>query len=105
MTRYYLEITCQMQGMPLKDAETVFERLADAVYGLTSVIDADLGRSGDRFDFSMAIDAEDPPSALADGLSALRCAIHTAGGNTAGWENYFETIKQVIRPETALARA
>jgi hypothetical protein len=104
MTRYYLEITCRVHGVPREEAEEIFDRLADAVYDLTDVIDPDLGANlaEGLFDFAMAVDAPDEVSALGQGLAAVRCAIHASGGSTPGWEDHFETIQQVVRRESAL---
>jgi hypothetical protein len=32
-------------------------------------------------------------------------ALHAIGESTAGWDDHFETIKQVVRRESALASA
>jgi hypothetical protein len=107
MTRYYLEITCRAHGISRDQAEEIFEPLADAVYDLADVVDADLGADLAKrlFDFTMAVDADDEVSALRQGLVAVRCAIHASGGSTPGWENHFETIQQVVRLESALTPA
>lgn len=106
MTRYYLEITCQMQDASRSKMESLFQPLADAVYDLTGVIDADLGADTERglFDFTMAVDAADEIAALQAGLAAVRCALHAAGEATPGWEQHYETIKQVVARESALAQ-
>lgn len=105
MTRFYLEITVRASGLPADKVERLFDPLADAVYDLVDVIDADLGaRIGDsEFDFTMAVDAEDEPSALTVGLSAVRCALHAVGGSTPGWEDHFAAIQSLVRQEPAAA--
>lgn len=107
MARYYLEITCLARDLTRDELEVRFEPLADAVYDLSDVIDADLGVDLDRrtFDFTMAVDADDEPSALAAGLAAVRCAVHAAELSTPGWEKHLETIQQLVRREPALADA
>jgi hypothetical protein len=105
MTRFYLEITIRVSGLPADDVERLFDPLAEAVYDLTGVIDADLGaRIGDsEFDFTMAVDADDEPSALTAGLSAVRCALHAAGGATPGWEDHFAAIQSLVRKQEPVA--
>jgi hypothetical protein len=105
MNRYYLEITVQVTGLATDEVEALFDPLADAVYDLADVVDADLGaRLGDsEFDFTMAVDAEDPPSALSAALAAVRCALHTVGGSTPGWEKHFAEIQHLVRAEPAVA--
>jgi hypothetical protein len=107
MTRYYLEITCNVLGLGRSELEERFDTIADAVYDLTDVVDADLGMDldNDRLDFTMAIDANDEPDALGKGLAAVRCAIHASGGSTPGWERHFEAVKQVVSREPALVDA
>lgn len=104
MTRFYLEITVQLRGATKSTMDELFEPLADAVYDLADVIDADLGADADsgRFDFTMAVDADSEVAALQAGLVAVRSAIHAAGHATPGWEEHFETIQQVVRREAAL---
>jgi len=105
MTRYYLEITVKVSGLPTARVEALFDPLADAVYDLAEVVDADLGAriADNEFDFTMAIDAEDEPSALTAGLSAVRCALHAVGGATPGWEDHFAAIQSLVRAEPAAA--
>lgn len=107
MTRYYLEITCLVRGVSRDEAEKLFDALADAVYDLSDVIDADLGANlaDARFDFSMAVDAETEVEALQQGLAAVRTAVHATGGSTPGWEDHFEAVQHVVRRESALAPA
>lgn len=107
MIRYYLEITCQLQNGSRDEMEELFEPLADALYDLTNVIDADLGANLDRgqFDFTMAVDADDEVAALQAGIAAVRSAVHATGGGTPGWEQHFETIRQVVSRESALTSA
>ncbi len=107
MTRYYLEITCRAHGISRDRAEEIFDELAEAVYDLADVIDADLGANLEEclLDFTMAIDAEDEVSALRQGLTAVRTAIHASGGSTPGWEDHFETIQQIVRRDSALTPA
>jgi hypothetical protein len=104
MTRYYLEITCQVHGASRDTMEDLFEPLAEAVYDLTGVIDPDLGAdmARSRFDFTMAVDADSEVDALRAGLAAVRSALHAIGESTPGWENHFEAIQQVVRREAAL---
>jgi hypothetical protein len=104
MTRYYLEITVQATGLSRDDHEAIFEPLADAVYDLGDVIDAELGAdlTEDLYEFTMAVDATDEVEALRAGLAAVRCAIHTVGAAPAGWDNRFKTVQQVVRDEAAL---
>ncbi|MGH9211041.1 MAG: hypothetical protein ACRD2C_10205 [Acidimicrobiales bacterium] len=103
MDRYYLEITVRV--VDDVDVEALFDPLAEAVYDLVDVIDADLGaRFGDReFDFTMTLDAEDAPSALGTGLTAVRTALHATGGATLGWERHFEAIRHMVQAEPAAA--
>lgn len=105
MTRYYIEITVRVSGLPTDRVEALFDPLADAVYDLADVIDADLGaRIGAReFDFTMMLDAQDEPSALTAGLAAVRCAVHAVGGSTPGWEDHFAAIQSLVRAEPAAA--
>lgn len=103
MSRYYLEITVKVQDLDRAEIEDLFDPLADAVYDLADVEDADLGARFDdsEFDVTMTVEAEDPPGALAAGLAAVRTAFHVTGGSTAGWEAHFEAIKQVVNSEPA----
>lgn len=105
MTRYYLEITIKVSGLPTDRVERLFDPLAEAVYDLADVVDADLGaRIGDHeFDFTMAVDADDDPAALTIGLSAVRCAWHAVGGSTPGWEDHFAAIQSLVRKEDPVA--
>lgn len=105
MNRYYLEITVKATGLTPTQVDDLFDPLADAVYELTDVIDADLGArlNHAEFDVTMAIDADNELTALSQGIAAVRCAIHAAGGATPGWEEHFETIRQEIRREPAAA--
>lgn len=105
MTRYYLEITIRASGLPTDRVEGLFDPLAEAVYDLAEVVDADLGaRIGDgEFDFTMALDADDEPSALTAGLAAVRCAVHAVGGSTPEWEDHFAAIQSLVRAEPAAA--
>lgn len=105
MNRYYLEITCLARDVTREQLEEQFEPLADAVYDLSDVIDADLGADLDArtLDFTMAVDAEDEAAALAAGVAAVRCALHAARWSTPGWEKHFEAIQHLVRREPALA--
>lgn len=104
MTRYFVEITVQVVDLSREDLENAFEPLADAVYGLDTVIDADLGMDldGSRITFTMSVDAEDEPAALGTGLAAVRRAIQTAGGASAGWGDRFHAVQQELHREDAL---
>jgi len=97
MKRFYLEITCQVHGIP---AEEVYDNLADAVHDLTDVKDQDLGANlaEGTFDFCLTVDASGEAEALGRGLAAVRTAVHAAGGSTPGWEQHFRRIKNVVRP-------
>lgn len=105
MNRYYLELTVHLPGLDADQAEAAFEPLADAVYELVDVADADLGArlAESEFDFTMFVDAEDEVAALTAGLAAVRTAIHAVGGATPSWEGHFETIQQLVRREPTLA--
>jgi len=105
MTRHYLEITVKVTGLPRDRVESLFDDLAEAVYDLADVVDADLGaRLGDQeFDFTMAVDADEAPEALRIGLASVRCALHVAGGATPGWEEHFEAIQHLVRSEPVAA--
>lgn len=105
MIRYYLEITVQVSGLSDDAVKALFDPLAEAVYDLADVVDADLGaRIGDReFDFTMAVDADGAPDALTRGLAAVRCALHATGGSTADWEDHFATVQSLVRKEDPVA--
>lgn len=105
MTRFYTEITVRVIDLERSQLERVLEPLADAVYDLTGVIDADLGVDLRKslLSFTMAVDASDEPTALATCLAAVRSAIHVVGGLTPGWEQHFEAIAQEVRRAAALA--
>ena len=105
MTLYYTEITIRVSGLPADQVERLFDPLADAVYELADVIDADLGARIDdhEFDFTMTIEADGAPDALATGLSAVRCALHAAGGSTPGWEDHFAAIQSLVRKQEPVA--
>lgn len=76
---------------------------------LQGVIDADLSVDYDepRVTFAMYVDADDEPEALAQVGTAMRTAIHAAGGGTRGWEKMISQMSQKrryeIRREDALA--
>lgn len=96
MNRYYLEITAKT-GLSPEAMEAAFDALADALCDLDGVIDPDLGAriSTGEFDFTMAVDADDEPTALAKALVAVRCAVHATGGATQGWDEHFKNIQLV----------
>lgn len=104
MTRYYVEITVQAD-MPRTDREELFQSLAEAVYDVAGVNDADLGANfaAGVFDFVMTVEAGDEVSALSAGLTGVRTAVHAAGGATYGWDDHFEAIKHVVRKEAVAA--
>lgn len=101
MNRYYVEIVCRANSITRAQLEAMFEPIANAVYELTGVIDADLAANfGDlTLEFMMSVDAGDEVRALGASLAATRTALHAAGHSTPGWERIFETIQQTVRKE------
>lgn len=101
MNRFYIEIVCQSGGATAEHLEARFTDIADALYDLTEVVDADLGANfEDRtLEFMMFVDSDDEVGALTTALAATRTALHAAGHPTPGWEKDFETIQQTVRKE------
>ncbi len=78
----------------------VFEQHIEAVLGeldsLANITDADMSvdYSEPRVAFAMYITAKDDIDAISQVTTAMRTAIHAAGGGTPGWE---EKISEVIQ--------
>ncbi|WP_026925506.1 hypothetical protein [Glycomyces arizonensis] len=98
MTRFYITLEVLVRDLSRRQMEDLFEPLADSVYDLSDVIDADLAMDlGKRvFEFTMAVDEDGPSNALQVALNAARTALHCTGASTAGWEDLFEFVRQNI---------
>lgn len=95
MNRYYIEIVLQAGSeVSERDLRTMFDPIADAVYELTDVIDADLGANlAERtLEFMMSVDADNEIDALAKAVAATRTAIEATA-------DHFEAIQQTVRKE------
>jgi hypothetical protein len=86
-------IELQVVGQ-LNDLDGHTDQLIDALYDLHDVIDPDLGGSlaTGRVDITMVVEAESLEDATRKSLTAVRAAIHAAGGSTPGWER---TIREI----------
>lgn len=103
MTRFYIDLEVLARGTSRGQMEDLFDPLADAVYDLSDVIDADLGMDAGKrtFEFSMAVDADSDREALQIALNAVRSALHRVGAYTPGWEQLFEIIRRTVWNEPA----
>lgn len=97
-TRFYIDLEVLARDTSRGQMEDMFEPLADALYDLSDVIDADLGMDAGKrtFEFSMAIDANTDRDALQIALNAVRTALHCIGVHTPGWESLFEIIRRTV---------
>lgn len=80
------------------------DALADALAEVPDV-DGDVGANLDtgRVELCMTLPADNRVDALGKAVVAARTAIHTAGGQTPGWEGYL--VKLLDNEEYALASA
>jgi len=103
MTRYHVELDCTVLDISEGAFAALFEPVADALYDLDGLIDADLAAStGERlFTFSMSVDAPDQVAALTAAVSATRTAVHVAGGSTPEWEKHLAMVRTLITDEIA----
>lgn len=91
----------------------LFEEHVEAVLieldGLKGITDADLSvdYTEPRVTFAMSVNAEDEADVVGQVGTAMRTAIHAAGGKTSGWEKMIAEMSQTkryeIRREDALA--
>lgn len=93
MSSYYVEMTFTMGPQLDAGFETHLDDVAAAFARLTDV-DGDVGADleAGRVDLCMTLDAADRIDALGKAVTAARTAIHTAGGNTSGWERMLSKL-------------
>ncbi|MFT4051095.1 MAG: hypothetical protein QM677_02455 [Microbacterium sp.] len=98
MNDWAIEIVVQAAG-PVSD-ET-FAAVADAFYDLDNLEDHDVSaeKSAATLTFGMSLSARDEVEGLTAAMSAVRTALHAAGGATPGWETDIETLRTVIERE------
>lgn len=98
MIDFMIEIVVQAKAEPDR-AESAFVAIADAFFDLDGVDDQDLASGVDTLTFSMTLTAVDEVAGLSAAMTAVRTAIHAAGGATPGWESHIETLRTVIERE------
>ncbi|WP_298868726.1 hypothetical protein [Microbacterium sp.] len=82
---------------PLTERE--FVTVADAFFDLSGIFDHDLATADDVLTFSMVTPGADEVEALAVAMSAVRTAIHAAGGATPGWETGIRMLRTIIEKD------
>ncbi|WP_207634462.1 hypothetical protein, partial [Candidatus Frankia alpina] len=84
---------------PIGDFETHTDQLMDALLALEDLIDPDIGGNlaEGRMDITMTVEADTIPDAAYKSLSAVRTAIHAAGGATSGWERLIQKMTAEAR--------
>ena len=98
MIDFMVEIVVQAAPEPNR-VESTFAAIADAFFDLDDVNDQDLSSDDETLTFSMSLSADDEIAALSEAMTAVRTAIHAAGGATPGWESHIETLRTVIERE------
>jgi hypothetical protein len=105
MTSYYVEMTVAIDmdddraGLEahLDKVAEAFEDVADVV----GDVGADFGTG--RIDFCMTVSAGDETDALGKVVSAARTAVHTAGGQTAGWDGLLTHVLESRQYRSSVA--
>lgn len=96
---YYVEGSFEVRG----NSRTELEEHADAVMDALLDLELDDGTFRDpsvgvvhserRVDVDLYVDALDVIGAAAGYLTAVRAAIHAAGGGTPGWDRLIDTVR------------
>ena len=101
MNKYHMELTAQGSETSAQQFSDDFDAIADAFFDCEGIENPDL--AGDFpsriFTFSMDVTAQDEVAAITLGMSAVRTALHVAGGSTPGWEQHFQMLRQTIETE------
>lgn len=94
MNSYYVQLTLDMGQPEDRDVfEAHLDDVAEAFADITDV-DGDVGvdlESG-RVDLCMTVTAPSLADALGRAVTAARTAVHTAGGQTPGWDGLLKTL-------------
>tara|TARA_R110002051_G_scaffold1853_1_gene10132 strand:+ start:1843 stop:2178 length:336 start_codon:yes stop_codon:yes gene_type:complete len=95
---FYMELEVQSVDVTPEKFDEVFDEIADALHECTGIENADLaGNSATLIlTFSMDVSGRDEIAAFTTGLSAVRTALHSAGGSTPGWEDHFSIFRHLI---------
>lgn len=102
MTTYLGEFRFRVSGC---ESEEDFDLHIDQV--LEHLYDDDRVREPDytaslaerTVEFSLSVSSDDEVDAFTLLHSALRAAIHAAGGGTPGWEDHFRVVQSSVRPD------
>jgi hypothetical protein len=94
VTSYYVEMTVAINVDDDRSGlEAHLERVAEAFEDFTDVVgDVGVDFATGRIDFCMTVSADDETDALGKAVSAARTAVHTAGGQTAGWDGLLAQV-------------
>lgn len=102
MTSSFLRLECEALGADAEQVRADFEASAEALSEMDGVFDQDVEADLSRktLTFSLGVTSSSEVRALETAITAVRTALHAAGGGTPGWEDHSRMLRQEIESDS-----
>lgn len=103
MTWFHIEFRLVFADFEADDLESVFENVADCMADMDDMdADAAVNLEERTVEMSMSIQCERVEEAADRALTAVRAAVHAAGGSTPDWDKVIDHQAMEMRLSTEL---